>query len=135
MEVSHRMVLQKYWSLGFTKGNRTWLPVHNNYKVLNLQTQNVPTRASLYNSYRSLTQLRKSSRALQEGTLKMKVVKFKADYCYNCEILVVSREVPGEIVTLFMSFSPILNSLVNLKEHMTIYDYTYVEADAFRPKR
>lgn len=65
----------------------------------------------------------------------MKVLKFRTDYCYNCELLAISREVPGETVTLFMSFSPVLDILVNLTEHMTLYENTFVEVDPYRTER
>ncbi|KAF7393741.1 hypothetical protein HZH68_010560 [Vespula germanica] len=120
---------------GFSKANRTWLPVHENYKVINLQNRKNTTQQSLYKAYRSLIQLRKSSHALQHGTLKMKVVKLKTDYCYNCEFLAISREVPGETISLFMSFSPVVTLPVNLNKHMTLYSQTYVEIDAYRTNR
>nr|XP_050856116.1 maltase 1-like [Vespula vulgaris] len=120
---------------GFSRANRTWLPVHENYKVINLQNRKNTTQQSLYKAYRSLIQLRKSSHALQHGALKMKVVKLKTDYCYNCEFLAISREVPGETITLFMSFSPVVTLPVNLNKHMTLYSHTYVEIDAYRTNR
>lgn len=109
--------------------------MHENYKVLNLEHQKTTTGQSLYKAYRSLIQLRNSSRALKEGALKMKVVKLKTDYCYNCEFLAISREVPGETVSLFMSFSPVITLPVNLEKHMKLYNSTYVEIDAYRTAR
>nr|XP_050856119.1 maltase 1-like [Vespula vulgaris] len=116
---------------GFSKGNRTWLPVHENYKLLNLENQKSSIQQTLYKAYRSLIQLRNSSRALQEGNLKIKVLKLQTHFCNNCEILAISREVPGETVTLFMSFSPVVSLLVDLKKHMTLYKNTYVEVCPF----
>ncbi|KAF7391052.1 hypothetical protein HZH66_009532 [Vespula vulgaris] len=120
---------------GFSKGNRTWLPVHDNYKGLNLENQKNTPQQSLYKMYRTLIQLRNTSRALQHGELKMKVMKFNTDYCYNCELLAISREVPGETVSLLMSFSPAIAVRVELKDVMTLYKNTYSEVDAFTPKR
>ncbi|XP_046826177.1 maltase 1-like [Vespa crabro] len=120
---------------GFSNGNRTWLPVHENYKVLNLENQKNMTRQSLYKAYRSLIQLRKTSRALKEGVLKTMVVKFTIGHSQNCEILIISREALGETVTLFMSFSPVITLGINLKEHMTLYNNTYVEVDAYETTR
>ncbi|XP_035720486.1 maltase 1-like [Vespa mandarinia] len=120
---------------GFSKSNRTWLPVHASYKLLNLESQKNIAGASVYKVYRSLIQLRNTSRALQNGDLKMNVYKFNTHYCYNCEMLVISREIPGEVVTFFMSFSPVLDIFVDLKEYMPLYNETYVEADGYYPER
>ncbi|XP_047354643.1 maltase 1-like [Vespa velutina] len=120
---------------GFSNGNRTWLPVHENYKVLNLLDQTNSSQQSVYKMYRSLIRLRKTSLALQEGDLKMKVVKFYTDYCYNCELLVITREVPGEIMSLVMSFSPAIQIRVDLRDIMTLYENIYVEVDSFALKR
>ncbi|KAF7393744.1 hypothetical protein HZH68_010563 [Vespula germanica] len=120
---------------GFSNGNRTWLPVHENYKTLNLLDQMNGTQQSLYKIYRSLIRLRNTSRALQQGDLKMKVLKFNTDYCYNCELLAISREVPGETVSLLMSFSPAVQLPIHLKDVMTLYNHTYIEIDAYYTER
>lgn len=120
---------------GFSKGNRTWLPVHESYKLLNLENQKNIVGPSVYKVYRSLIQLRNSSRALQEGNLRMNVVKFNTHFCYNCEMLVINREIPGESVTFFMSFSPVLDIFVELNKYMTLYNETYVEADGYYEER
>ncbi|KAF7393739.1 hypothetical protein HZH68_010558 [Vespula germanica] len=120
---------------GFSKGNRTWLPVHESYELLNLENQKNIVGPSVYKVYRSLIQLRNSSRALQEGNLRMDVVKFNTHFCYNCEMLVINREIPGESVTFFMSFSPVLDIFVELNKYMTLYNETYVEADGYYEER
>ncbi|KAI4499903.1 hypothetical protein M0802_005159 [Mischocyttarus mexicanus] len=120
---------------GFSDGNHTWLPVHENYKRVNLFSQKNSTQATLYKMYRSLIQLRNTSIALKEGALRVKALKLYTSYCYNCEALVVVREVPGETVGLVMSMSPKVNILVNLKDHMTLYNITYVEVDAYHGSR
>lgn len=99
--------------------------------LLNLESQKNTSSVSFYKVYQSLIQLRNTSRALQEGDLSMNIYKFNTHYCYNCEMLVIKREVPGEVVTFFMSFSPVLDIFVDLKEYMPLYNETYVEADGW----
>lgn len=65
----------------------------------------------------------------------MNVVKFNTHFCYNCEMLVINREIPGESVTFFMSFSPVLDIFVELNKYMTLYNETYVEADGYYEER
>ncbi|KAI4499900.1 hypothetical protein M0802_005156 [Mischocyttarus mexicanus] len=120
---------------GFSKGNLTWLPVHENYKDLNLKNQKNTKEQSLYKMYQSLIELRNTSLALKKGSLKVDVLKLNTEYCYNCEALVIRRELPGESVTLLMSFSPVITLRVNLKDVMTLYKNTYVEIDAHHTKR
>ncbi|XP_043493241.1 maltase 1-like [Polistes fuscatus] len=120
---------------GFNKGAKTWLPVHENYKLVNLLNQKNSTEQSFYKMYRSLIKLRKTSRVLKEGSLKLKVLKLNTDYCYNCEVLSITRELPGESMTLLMSFSPVVTTRVNLKDVMTLYNNTYVEIDAYHTER
>ncbi|XP_015183315.1 PREDICTED: uncharacterized protein LOC107070028 [Polistes dominula] len=120
---------------GFSKANRTWIPVHENYKRLNLLNQKNSKEQSLYKIYQSLIKLRKTSSAIKNGSLKVNVLKLNTDYCYNCEVLAINREVPGESVTLLMSFSPVITTRVNLKDVMTLYNNTYVEIDAYHTKR
>ncbi|KAI4499901.1 hypothetical protein M0802_005157 [Mischocyttarus mexicanus] len=120
---------------GFSESNKTWIPVHENHKVLNLFNQKNSKKQSMYKVYQSLIKLRKTSRVLKEGSTKLKVLKLDTDYCYNCEALVVSRELPGESVTLIMSFSPVIPLRVNLRDVMTLYKNTYVEIDAYHTKR
>jgi len=57
---------------GFSTGNigRPWLPVGENFKDINVSRQQEDEK-SLLNTYRSLLKLRKSSRALIEGTLEL----------------------------------------------------------------
>ncbi|KAK2587028.1 hypothetical protein KPH14_010988 [Odynerus spinipes] len=120
---------------GFSKANQTWLPVHANYKTLNLANQRNSTDQTLYNIYQTLIRLRKSSRALQEGDLKVMVVNETYGYCKGCQFLLISREVPGEIVFLIMNFSPKMNLFLFQLEHGSNYGSTYVEIDALNRKR
>lgn len=80
--------------------DETWLPVHDNYKELNLKNQ-LADNQSHYNVYRELTKLRKESPALQSGDLKVEVIN-------NGSVLVVIRsqkDKPSSKIMLIMSFS------------------------------
>lgn len=117
---------------GFSNGNRTWIPVHDNYKTLNLANQINSKVQTLYNIYKTLINLRKSSVALQEGNLKITVVNETYGFCPGCQMLVVTREAPGETVMLIMNFSPKMNLYVFNQEHGTLQGPVYVEVDSSR---
>jgi alpha-glucosidase len=53
---------------GFSTSDRTWLPVHDNYKRINVKVEGQDTQ-SLLNTIRSLLKIRRQERALQEGDL------------------------------------------------------------------
>jgi glycosidase len=56
---------------GFSKGEISpWLPIHANYEQVNARVQNADPE-SLLNTYKSLLQIRKSSKPLQEGALHL----------------------------------------------------------------
>lgn len=53
---------------GFTTGDKTWLPIHPNYRTLNLKQQ-IDARWSYYHFYVQLSQLRRNP-ILQHGTFR-----------------------------------------------------------------
>lgn len=55
---------------GFSSAPKTWLPVHDNYKQVNVQREN-SERGSLLNAIRTITGIRKKEMALQEGSLEL----------------------------------------------------------------
>jgi glycosidase len=59
---------------GFTtlQANMTWLPIHPNYEVINVQAQREQPR-STYKYFQSLTKLRRT-KALREGGFDFKIV-------------------------------------------------------------
>ncbi|XP_020278781.1 maltase 1-like [Pseudomyrmex gracilis] len=91
---------------GFNKGNRTWLPVHENYKTLNLANQKA-AKESHYKIYTSLTTLRRTRLALQRGTLKTLVQN-------NNKVLTVIRRYGVDSVILLMNFDDKVAQVVNL---------------------
>lgn len=54
---------------GFSSADKTWLPVHWNYRDVNAEMQS-KDETSLLNTVRNLLKLRKERRALQEGSLE-----------------------------------------------------------------
>ena len=55
---------------GFSSAEKTWLPVHQNYKVINVEAQCKDTD-SLLNTIRTLLKIRKQEKSLQEGSLEL----------------------------------------------------------------
>ncbi|XP_076628729.1 alpha glucosidase 2 [Colletes latitarsis] len=90
---------------GFSKGNKTWLPVHQNYKTLNLLKEKKDDY-SHYKVYTGLTSLRSSSKALKEGNLETTVL--------NKEVLTVIRKADNNTVALLINFSNKNKVTVNL---------------------
>jgi len=55
---------------GFSSAEKTWLPVHENYHVINVETE-ARDEFSLLNRVRTLLAVRQSESALQEGSLRV----------------------------------------------------------------
>ncbi len=55
---------------GFSPADKTWLPVHENYGEINVQLENKDDK-SLLNVIRTLLEIRRRERALQEGSLEL----------------------------------------------------------------
>jgi alpha-glucosidase len=55
---------------GFSVSEATWLPVHDNYRIINVETESHED-GSLLNTIRSLMKIRNEQRALQEGSLQL----------------------------------------------------------------
>lgn len=55
---------------GFSTADRTWLPVHENHREINVQLESEDEN-SLLNTIRALLQIRKEEKALQEGSLEL----------------------------------------------------------------
>ena len=55
---------------GFSSAEKTWLPVHENYKEVNVEAE-CSEKRSLLNVVRDLLKLRKHEKALQEGSLEL----------------------------------------------------------------
>lgn len=61
------------WAGFSNTNNKTWLPVHANYKRLNLKAQKAAEK-STFKLYQNLLRLRKESRVLQVGAYEPKVL-------------------------------------------------------------
>ena len=93
------MVNSIFLFIGFSNStNGTWLPVHSDYKMNNLEKQK-NTADSHYNLYKSLIQLRKKG-ALTEGTVKLDTST------KNVLFVLRKNERTNEIVSLLLNFSP-----------------------------
>jgi alpha-glucosidase len=55
---------------GFSSADNTWLPVHENYREINVEAETRDDN-SLLNTIRRLLEIRKKERALQEGSLEI----------------------------------------------------------------
>lgn len=104
-------------SAGFSINNKTWLPVHPNYKTINLAAQKL-TAVSHYNVFRRLAALKKNP-VIIKGTTKLVVI--------NENILGVTRRLPGKSpIVLLINFSDSsthfgAGSPLNIPDKMSVY--------------
>ncbi|MFB6277343.1 MAG: alpha-glucosidase [Halothece sp.] len=96
-----RTPMQWDWSpqagFSFGKDVTPWLPVHDNYEYVNVETE-LSEQDSILNFYRELIQLRKNSEALQNGSWKPLIY-------YPYEHLAYLRETEQETVLVVINFS------------------------------
>ncbi|KAJ8681866.1 hypothetical protein QAD02_017658 [Eretmocerus hayati] len=86
-------------SAGFSENSETWLPVHENYRTLNLELQK-QAEISHYKVFQALTNLKKSSPILEKGTTEVMLA--------TEDVLGVVRRLKGQKpVTLLINFSDI----------------------------
>ncbi|XP_043483468.1 maltase 2-like [Leptopilina heterotoma] len=93
---------------GFSNGI-PWLPVHSNYHYLNLQNQK-QVENSHYKVYQALTNLRKTSPALRNGTLNIITI--------DSQILLIIRQDSEETISLIINFSDMESTSINLNSHV-----------------
>ena len=89
---------------GFSTAKKTWIPVHSNYKTLNLAKQKKDA-VSHYKLYQKLTELR-NNEALQTGSLEVQIT--------NEDVLAVIRYGINETVTLLINFQDSTEKVVDL---------------------
>ncbi|XP_011502955.1 PREDICTED: maltase 2-like [Ceratosolen solmsi marchali] len=94
---------------GFSTNDTTWLPIHENYKTINLAKQ-IKDVESHYNLYRRLIMLRSNSNVLKNGTLKIEILN-------NDEVLSVIRQYENENVILLINFSNDKLQHINVSSH------------------
>ncbi|XP_011496996.1 PREDICTED: maltase 1-like [Ceratosolen solmsi marchali] len=95
---------------GFSTALETWLPIPDNYKELNLANQKGKPE-SHYVLYQTLTKLRSTSIALQNGTLKTTVLN-------NDRVLIIDRQSNNEAIVLLINFSDDVAEVVDLTDHL-----------------
>lgn len=104
-------------SAGFSSNSKTWLPVHENYRNLNLAAQK-KAATSHYKVFQALIKLRKTS-ILQKGSVEMLLATDK--------VLAVVRRLQGERpVVLLMNFEDHYvtidaNLWLNIPESLQVY--------------
>lgn len=91
---------------GFSKANRTWLPIYENYIELNLAKQKIANE-SHYKIYASLIKMRQRETALQQGNLKTLVQN-------NGQVLIVIRQHNEQSVVFLINFNDKIAQIVNL---------------------
>ncbi|XP_037823522.1 maltase A1-like isoform X3 [Lucilia sericata] len=79
---------------GFTTGSKTWLPMAPDYETLNVATESSATNSHL-KIYKSLVELRKSSKTLQQGSYKYQAL--------NDNVFVLKRYLAGEETLLYVA--------------------------------
>ncbi|XP_072745192.1 maltase 1-like [Anoplolepis gracilipes] len=91
---------------GFSKANSTWLPVNENYKMLNLHNQ-IRAHRSHYKIYRTLTRLHRKEPALTEGS-------YRSITTNNDTVLGVIRNSDCRTVLLLINFKDDVSQHVDL---------------------
>ena len=94
---------------GFSTAEKTWIPVNDNYKKLNLARQQ-STSQSHYKIYQGLTEMKKNSKALRDGLTKVDVLT-------DNKVLSVIRHTRDETVALLINFSDDQSVSVDLAAH------------------
>ncbi|XP_047343302.1 maltase 1-like [Vespa velutina] len=103
-------------SAGFSTSNKTWLPVNNNYKTLNLDIQK-NSLISHYKVFKDMIALKKTP-IIESGSLESILVTEK--------VLGVVRRLPGSTVVLLINFSNSdvqvdARTWLNIPEQLVIY--------------
>jgi alpha-glucosidase len=88
---------------GFSSAEKTWLPVHENYNAINVEVENREEN-SLLNVIRALLKIRKSERALREGSLE--ILKGLPE-----GVLGYARETDEEKIVILLNFNEQIESL------------------------
>jgi oligo-1,6-glucosidase/alpha-glucosidase len=81
---------------GFSTAEKTWLPVHENFRQVNVEAENKDA-ASLLNTVRTLLQIRSQVHALHEGSLEL-----MENLPEN--VLGYTRSVDGEKILILLNF-------------------------------
>ncbi|XP_020284644.1 maltase 2-like [Pseudomyrmex gracilis] len=103
-------------SAGFSINNKTWLPVHTNYKTLNLAAQKTAA-VSHYKVFQALTRLKRKP-VIERGSLETVLVTEK--------ILGAVRRLDASVVALMVNFAdtPVTvdaRTWMNIPEQLIVY--------------
>lgn len=79
---------------GFSKANSTWLPVASSYKTVNVKRERATPNSHL-NIFKRLTQMRKTRRVLQEGSIESMADR---------NLLIYKREIAGTQLFVVLNF-------------------------------
>ncbi|KNC33697.1 putative maltase H, partial [Lucilia cuprina] len=79
---------------GFSTASKTWLPMAPNYETINVASENAATNSHL-KIYKSLIELRKTSKTLQQGSYKYKAL--------NDGVFVLKRYLAGEETLVYVA--------------------------------
>ncbi|XP_065369743.1 maltase A1-like [Calliphora vicina] len=79
---------------GFSTAAKTWLPMAPDYETINVATESAASNSHL-KIYKSLVQLRKSSKTLQQGSYKYQAL--------NDNVFVLERYLAGEDTLVFVA--------------------------------
>ncbi|XP_018360680.1 PREDICTED: maltase 1-like [Trachymyrmex cornetzi] len=93
---------------GFSTANLTWLPVHQNYKELNLADQ-IAADKSHYKIYKTLAHMHRTEPALTEGS-------YKSIMTNNDTVLGIIRNNGSRVVLLLINFSNDKQQVVDLSQ-------------------
>ena len=104
-------------SAGFSTNNKTWLPVHPNYKTLNLAAQK-STPVSHYSVFKKLVALKKEPMMDNASTEVILVT--------DNVLSIVRRATDGHVVALLINFSEsmvVVNAHIwmNIPDHLFVY--------------
>ncbi|XP_015183311.1 PREDICTED: maltase 1-like [Polistes dominula] len=93
---------------GFTKGQKTWLPVNKNYINLNLKDQQTnKDNESHYKIYTALMNLRNTTDVMKNGSYQSTVI--------DKNLLAITRSNKNQLVTLVINFLDDKSQKINLK--------------------
>lgn len=99
----------KLFFKGFSEAKELWLPVHQNYKTLNLAKQKEDP-VSHYKLYQKLTSLKKSSEVLKIGSLSTEILN-------SGDVLSIVRKLKDKSVMLLINFQDEKTQVVDVSNH------------------
>ncbi|XP_061399004.1 maltase A1-like [Musca vetustissima] len=96
---------------GFSDGPKTWLPLAEDYKTVNVEMESQADKSHL-KIYKELVQLRKSSKTLQQGSYKYKAL--------SDGVFVLKRYLAGEETLLYVANYGEASSSANVLDNFDV---------------